>query len=333
MERVIYRLVGVFVIALVVVTILVQARPAFADTYLIQSYAYADSSASGWMTITDSNGIPVFSSSVSQWYDSEYQYSPTRGQAANFDRPFRQFGDPPTVTTANWTGLAKTDYGTNAVKVKLDGIMSSQMYNDTFATSQGNTGTIDISASRYVTAQSQWQELFLITPKDLSLVGGVVSFTMNMQFDVKKFSDPYGNPPSGSWYAQQSNFDYSHSLYYDSSQNNSNSFAVNLSETYDGVKLGEPYLLRTIVGASLSDLGEVDISETLRVTSIEIPPGSKITFLSGAGSTAYGDILGGNGYGQYGPGGGGGVVPIPSTIYLLAPGIAALIGLRKRLRN
>jgi hypothetical protein len=74
------------------------------------------------------------------------------------------------------------------------------------------------------------------------------------------------------------------------------------------------------------------MSETLKVTSIEIPPGSKITFLSGADPGAYGNILGGC-YGQYYGPGGGAAVPVPSTIYLLAPGIAALIGLRKRFVN
>lgn len=164
MERMNFRLGGILVIALVVATILVQARPAVADTYLIQTYAYAESYANGWLTITDSGGNTVLNSSVYQSYDSASQYFSDANKPAGFDyKPFVQFGDPTSGPVGNWMGWANTQYGTNQVKVGLSGIMSNQTASWSFTDTQGNSANINVSAGRYVYAVSQWQDLFLLT--------------------------------------------------------------------------------------------------------------------------------------------------------------------------
>lgn len=132
MEPINHRLTAILVIVLALITILVQARLALADTYLIQSYTVGDSSASGWLTMYDNNGNVILDrASVYQWCDSEYQYSSMPGQPVGFDRPLTQFGDGG-VKVGNWAGYAKTDWCTNAVKVGLSGTILNETNSYTF---------------------------------------------------------------------------------------------------------------------------------------------------------------------------------------------------------
>ena len=106
-----------------------------------------------------------------------------------------------------------------------------------------------------------------------------------------------------------------------------NTYTFNLS-------FGQPFLITAGLYTQIYgvDEGSVDLMNTARITSINIPTNAAITFLSGAPAGAFGGVSGGV-YGQYG-GGGGGLSPIPEpetrALMLAGLGLCGLMAWRRR---
>jgi hypothetical protein len=214
-------------------------------------------------------------------------------------------------------------------------------YNSTI-TDGTNTATLSLSRSQYIYASSTWQELFLITPQRMDQVGTTGTMTVNLTlagsltgngyfgYSLTNFQGDTGlNAYPGYVYT------YSPSAYTQSSgvtvPTDGTPFSEALGQSFN-VTLGDPYLLTSSLYTTVSDGSSVDIDHTVKVTGITIPSGTEITFLSGAPANAYGILSGGNGYGRYGTGGQS-PVSAPGAMWLLGPGLACLVMLRKRISS
>jgi hypothetical protein len=298
--------------------------PVFAASWRVQSYAYGDSYLDGQTIVTDFSGNELYNFSGTQRLDSEYQYSSTANQDVSFDRSFRQSGQPEDSTgdtyTASWAAYSSTGYGKNKVRASMTGVLNNGTYEETINNPvTGNTISLSTSESRYVYGTSQWEELFLITPKNKNLIGTQASIKMYVHLDGTLTGD------TSSFGYNLSNFDWT-SVASDYA-NGETTVNENLIGTFTFI-YGEPLYLQSRLYAQVYGIGSVDMSHTAEVTGIDIPEGAKIKFFSGASSTAYGTLQGGDGYGEYGTG--TSPVPVPAAAWLLGSGLLGLIGLRRK---
>ncbi len=304
-----------------VLALLIMAMPVFAASWRVQSYVYGQSYLNGQTILTDALGYEIYNISGSQWLDSEYGYTTTANDSVSFNRSFRQGGQPQdgSQNTADWMGYASTGYGKNKLSVGMTGNLTNQTYNEiTTNPVTGNTMELSISESKYVYGYSIWEELFLITPKNKNLIGTEASVTLHIRLNGSLDGD------ASSFSYNLSNFDWS-SVASDSAYG-----TATINETLTGTftfKYGDPLYLQSQLSAQLSGIGIVDMSHTAEITGIDIPDGAKIKFLSGASSSSYGTLVGGDGYGEYGT---GQTVPIPSALWLMGTGLIGLVGLSRR---
>ena len=320
------KMVMLNIFALVAIGALVMTEPAQAASYRTSSYTYGSSYLNGSTVVTDSNGNEIQNFYSSQDYDSEYKNSNTPDVAAFFDRYFRQPGqtydDTGASYTASWSGFASTGYGTNKASISMKGTLTNQTYSDQFTSpTTGNTATISTSDSKWLYADSVWEELFLITPLWRNLRGTEANMTVHMRLDGNLSGDTayYGyNLSNWDWSSVTS--DYANG-------------DVTVDKMLTGIfkfKYGDPLYLKSQLYMGLSGLGDINMAHTVQITGIDIPTDSMITFLSGAPSDAYGNLFGGSGYGEYGNGTGGSTVPIPGTVWLLGTGLLGLVGVRRK---
>ena len=242
------------------------------------------------------------------------------------DQAFRQLRDPAGTTSANWTASAGTAFGVNRAAVSITGGLPAPVAFS--ATDPIQNIRIDLSASaqRYIVAQSQWQDLFMMTPSNPALRGTATTASFTVSLD--------GSFTQGAGYFSYDihNFDYSQS-FNDNSSNHAGGASTSdrvsfgpTSATYTfDLNFGQPFLVTAGLYAVVSGNvpGSVELLHTARVTSIDIPTNAAITFLSGAPASAFGAVTGGV-FGQYGGGGGLPPVPEPETWALMLVGLGTL---------
>ena len=318
-----------------------QQSSVMAQTY---GYSYADRQT----TVTDlATGDTLYDQSGTDYFDGVNGYVQGYSSVGNpasvsmvaitpINQGFRQLRDPAGTTSATWTGSAETAYGVNRVAVSIAGGLPAPLAFS--ATDPIQNIRIDVSAvaQRYIVAQSQWQDLFVMTPSNPTLLGTATTANFTVSLD--------GSFTQGAGYFSYAihNFDYSQ-YFYDESTSHAGSANTGdpvsfgpTSTTYTfHLNFGQPFLVTGSLYAQVSGgvPGSVDLMHTARVTSIEIPSNAAITFLSGAPASAFGGVTGGV-YGQYG--GGGGLPPVPEpeawALMLVGLGTLALLSWRRRRR-
>lgn len=315
------------------------------SSVLAQTYGY--SSANRQTTITDLiTGTTLYDQFGTDYFDSVNQYQQGYSSLGNpasvsmvtttpINQGFRQLRDAVGVTSATWTATAEAAYGVNRAGVSISGAVPAPMAYSVADPVQGIQIDFSATANRYIVAHSQWQDLFVMTPSDPALLGTPTTASFTVALD--------GSFTQGTGYFHYSlrNFDNSQ-IFYDASWNYSggaspgdlvtfgptaNTYTFNLS-------FGQPFLITAGLYTQIYgvDEGSVDLMNTARITSINIPTNAAITFLSGAPAGAFGGVSGGV-YGQYG-GGGGGLSPIPEpetrALMLAGLGLCGLMAWRRR---
>jgi hypothetical protein len=310
-----------FVVALFAFALAFQPGPAAASTFNVFSSVQGESSVFGTITLTDRSGGEIFSAPVHSGYDGEYASTSVPGEAAGFDRRFRQAGFSDRKQGSKWAASAVTDYGLNGVMVSMSGVSPRteihRRYRIPFTRS---TLGIDLESRTAVSALSVWDELFLVTPSDSALIGEAGTLRMFVTL-------------SGSFHGESAGYGYSLSsddgaevLSDQSWQHAPGDTGVRTLAGTFGFIVGEPLPLTSCLEASLGGNGLVDLSRSAVVTGIEIPEHMKITFLSGAPEDAYGLLTGGDGYGVYGT-----AVPLPGAVWMLLGGLAFMAPARRLL--
>ena len=333
------------------------AFDAYTD-YRVRSSVYGTSSGSGSWTITDASGNELMSGSANDYSgtgDYQSQSSTTADVPAQFGTltnpiPYAQYGDGGT-STAQWAAFAQSGVGYNKAGVTVQGQLTGQYLNQTYTASDGTSMNMNLSATTYVQADSQWDDLFLVTAKGMSGQQGTFQMTISLTgsfsgsngsysyqlFDYHSAVTAYASGGlSGSWVKDANNPNGAYiqnTLGANGATSTQNlTITANIPFIY-----GTPGLVTSELMTTLSDVGLVDFSNTAIVTGIILPSDSYIYFESGAPSDAYGTISGSSdgGYG-FAPGegpGGGSTVPLPGGVWLLAPGLAAFMALRRKMKK
>jgi hypothetical protein len=323
MEKLDLKKKRLVVAGVAVLALLFTSIPVFAASWRVESYVNGYSYINGQTILTDSAGNEIYNLNGQQYLDYDYQSSSIANQTVSFDRSFRQSGQPVDSSsyTASWAAYSSTGYGKNQVSASMTGVLINGTYEETIENPvTGNTIYLSTTESKYVYGTSKWEELFLITPKNKALLGTQASIKMYVHLDGTLTGD------ASSFGYNLSNFDGSSVA----SDNASGDTAVNgnLIGIFTFI-YGEPLYLQSYLYAQVyNGIGSADMSHTAEVTGIDIPEGAKIKFFSGASSTAYGTLQGGDGYGEYGTG--TGAVPIPSALWLMGSGLVGLVGLSRR---
>lgn len=309
--------------------------PASAQTsvFRYESWANAYSYEYSTTTVYDLATLgTIYETTGNTYLDSQYQYTASRDTLVGFSGPFIQRDTSGVLSaTGAWSGSAQTGPGYNKAGVSLFGAASANQLFEAENTAANYGIRLTTEATRYATAQSRYDEIFLMTQAgnapgsgqftvNLTLTGmhdGVGSFYFSVtQFDSNQF--------------QTGVYGLSSSQLYDYNLGGVQSFTAPIAATFN-FEYNIPTLLTFSLSTSVSDNGSVDLMNTALVTGIDLPSGTAIYFQSGAGSGAYG-ALGGSGYGQFGGGGGPPPIPEPQTYAMLLAGLA-LIGAIARKRR
>jgi hypothetical protein len=322
--------------------------------YYVNTQVYGYSYASTQTIISDfATGVEfentVGTSYYDQIYAAESKYSPfgtppvsPTATADVASIGFRQRGDAAGTTSGTWSGSSQTQYGINRVGVSLTGALPSGGLVYDF-----NDGTTRLqyyaTPDRYVQAQSYWQDLFVVTPRNASALGAPTFVDVTVRLDGTFSKD------AGYFSYNLRNFDGTQGIFISDGQ-----FGVGANvgdvvsvtdasgtgayqQTYRfNLVYGQPFLITGYLSAAVSGSSEgfVDLTHTAKVTSIVIDPNAAIAFASGAPSNAYGSISGGV-FGSYGSGGGTLPVPEPESYAMLLAGLGLVgaVAFRRRART